>query len=302
MKTIDDIKHTSIKGYLARQGIHPIKEYSGYGIYKSPFRNEQMPSFKVDYKVNLWYDFGSGEGGSVIDLVMKMKKCSLAQAITLLEEKADFPFRVKTAFPSPAESVERMKLLRTSQFLPLHLANYVRERGISADVAAKFLTAVYYRVNGKEYSALGFKNDAGGYELRNPYFKGCYPPKEITTFDRRTASVYLFEGFMDYLSLLTMQAKQADVSALVLNSVANIDKALPFLSKHTRINAFLDNDVGGKRTLEKLQNLQLPIVDYSIKYAKCKDLNDHLIRKKLSETVNHTTNIITSNKPKRLKF
>ena len=85
---------------------------------------------------------------------------------------------------------------------------------------------------------------------------------------------------MDYLSLLTIQARQADISAVVLNSITNLEKAIPFLSKHEKINAFLDNDKGGKRVLNKLQNLKLPIVDYSKKYAEYKDVNDYLCGKK----------------------
>lgn len=37
----------------------------------APLRQDNTPSFKVDYGVNLWCDFGTGEGGSLIDLVMK---------------------------------------------------------------------------------------------------------------------------------------------------------------------------------------------------------------------------------------
>lgn len=55
-----NIKSISIKDYLRNHGINPSKEYSGYGMYLSPFRNEHHPSLKVDYKANLWYDFGSG--------------------------------------------------------------------------------------------------------------------------------------------------------------------------------------------------------------------------------------------------
>lgn len=80
MATVEDIKSIPIKDYLQQKGIYPTKIYSGYGLYKSPFRNEKTPSFKVDYNTNLWHDFGSGEGGSIIDLVMKMHKCSFIQA------------------------------------------------------------------------------------------------------------------------------------------------------------------------------------------------------------------------------
>ena len=282
--TNENIKRISIKNYLAQQGFYPAKEHNGYGMYKSPFRNEKTPSFKVDYNANLWHDFGSGEGGSIIDLVMKMKQCSLTQAIAHLEEKADFPFKIKTAFSSPAESVERIKLLRTEQSLPLHLSNYLRERGISAEVAAEYLTAVYYRVNGREYSALGFKNDAGGFELRNPYFKGCYPPKAITTLDHQSNSCKLFEGFMDLLSYLTLYPiKEKSIlpeSMVVLNSINNLEKAVSFLSKHTQIYAYLDNDEAGKSALLKLKNRGLPVTDCSKMYAEYKDLNDFLIRLK----------------------
>ena len=144
MKTsIEILKQLSIKRYLAENGIYPAREYATYTLYKSPFRNERKPSFKVDYKDNLWRDFGSDEGGSIIDLVMKMKQCSFTQAVRHLEEKADFPVIVKTAFSSPAESAGRMKLLRVEQFLPPHLEKYIRERGISPDVSAAYLTAVY---------------------------------------------------------------------------------------------------------------------------------------------------------------
>ena len=80
MKTIQAIKHLSIRAYLAEQGLHPTKDNPRYGLYLSPLREEHMPSFKVDYERNLWYDFGLGEGGSIIDLVMRLKRCDFAHA------------------------------------------------------------------------------------------------------------------------------------------------------------------------------------------------------------------------------
>ena len=71
--TIDEIKAISIKDYLGSMSIYPTKNYSYYGMYKSPFRNEHTPSFKVDYNQNLWYDFALDEGGSLIDLVMYLQ-------------------------------------------------------------------------------------------------------------------------------------------------------------------------------------------------------------------------------------
>ena len=66
---MNDLKNISIRQFLARRGILPKYERNGYGMYLSPLREERTPSFKVDYVQNLWYDFGSGEGGTLRTLV-----------------------------------------------------------------------------------------------------------------------------------------------------------------------------------------------------------------------------------------
>ena len=81
-----------------------------------------------------------------------------------------------------------------------------------------------------------------------------------------------------------MQPEQEKNSAVVLNSVNNLEKSLQFLSKHKQINAFLDNDNAGKRVVEKLQQLQLPINDFSKSYSQYKDLNDYLRGEKLPKS------------------
>lgn len=282
----NDIKSISIRDFLKNQGVHPAKEYSAYGMYKSPFRSEETASFKVDYRANLWHDFGSGEGGSIIDLIMKMQQCNFIQAKQFLSicsfghsstENDLFSFQLDN-------SVSNSLLIKEAK--PLEhpkLLDFLQRRKINIETAKTFCKEIHYQIGGRNYFALGFPNDAGGYELRNPQFKGCVPPKEITTFDRQTATVHLFEGFMDYLSLLTMQARQADISAAILNSITNLEKAIPFLSKHEKINAFLDNDKAGKQAFEKLQKLKLLVVDISKRYANFKDVNDYLCGKKLVE-------------------
>ena len=61
MTAIPHSNRISIRDFLARRGIQPKYERSGYGMYLSPLREERTPSFKVDYVRNLWYDFGLGE-------------------------------------------------------------------------------------------------------------------------------------------------------------------------------------------------------------------------------------------------
>jgi hypothetical protein len=51
---------------------------------------------------------------------------------------------------------------------------------------------------------------AGGYEVRNSFFKGCIAPKDITHIRQQgepREKCLVFEGFMDYLSFLTLRMK-----------------------------------------------------------------------------------------------
>ncbi|WP_235317660.1 CHC2 zinc finger domain-containing protein [Porphyromonas sp. COT-108 OH2963] len=111
MMNIEHIKSLSLKDYLANKGHYPVKEYTTYGMYRDLFREESSPSFKVDYRANLWYDFGSGEGGSIIDLVMKLHGCTLSQAIGLLENRVEIGPLTQNDFERQVERREEMKII-----------------------------------------------------------------------------------------------------------------------------------------------------------------------------------------------
>ena len=70
--------------------------------------------------------------------------------------------------------------------------------------------------------ALGFKNDSGGYELRNELFKGSNTPKDITTFKNSGKKVAIFEGFFDFNSFTSLlQNKELKAfSFCILNSLS----------------------------------------------------------------------------------
>lgn len=76
-----ELNKISIKNFLASKDIHPIKERGYYGMYHSLFREDSNASMKVDYAKNLWIDFGCNEGGTMIDLIMRVNNCSLRYAI-----------------------------------------------------------------------------------------------------------------------------------------------------------------------------------------------------------------------------
>ena len=267
--------YISIQQYLENKGIYPAKDRGYYGLYNSPFREDSSPSFKVDYQQNLWYDFGANEGGSIVDLVMKMEACSLAEALRRLENSFSFQRNVPTV-PTSKESA--IKILDVAPLTHPVLLNYLKARSINTDIAKHYCSEVYYSIAGKNYFAIGFPNDAKGWELRNRDFKGGISPKHITTYNNGSDTVMVFEGFMDFLSYLSLKDNPSPtIDTAVLNSTANLSKAIPFLQSHKTAHAFLDNDDAGRKTLVSLRELltSSEVVNQSGFYRNHKDLNEY---------------------------
>ena len=267
--TYQEANNISIKDYLESLGILPVVDKLYYGMYHSPLRQDDTPSFKVDYGVNLWCDFGTGEGGSLIDLVMKLYECNAYGAISRLEQgyysANTFSFQGKSISERNAAKEEKKQLaspIEIRKIQPLQnpaLINYLKSRNIAPEVVSDYVQEMYYCVNGKPLFALAFKNDAGGYELRNPGYKGCTSPKDITRIQfagKRNNACFVFEGFMDFLAYLSLKhPERLRIDAAVLNSVVNLPKAIPFLSRHPVIHAFFDNDEAGRKTTSDLIRL-----------------------------------------------
>ena len=278
MRTIQDIKRIPIRNYLAQRGISPKLENSRYGFYLSPLREEQDASFKVDYTQNLWYDFGVGRGGSIIDLVMEVEKCNFQQAVERLRNDN---ISTSTLVTSPTLHISEGGLKVSGDYPLRHpaLITYLDSRAIDTTIAKKFCREVHYSVGGCSYFAIGFRNNYGGWELRSERFKGCSTPKHITTIDNGSDKALAFEGFMDFLSYLTIKQHDSPTCNIaVLNSVANVQKAVPFLARHRSIYTFLDNDDAGRKALSEIERLcsQSKVINQSDFYRRHKDLNDYL--------------------------
>lgn len=160
------------------------------------------------------------------------------------------------------------------------MVSYLTGRGIDPAIARTYCREVRYTIGGKEYFAVGFRNDAGGWELRSARFKGGSSPKHITTIDNRSDTVIAFEGFMDFLAYLSLKyPERLRIDAAVLNSVVNLSKAIPFLSRHPVIHAFFDNDEAGRKTTSDLIRLcpRSEVIDQRHFYSGHKDVNDYLI-------------------------
>lgn len=313
------IKRYPIVAYLERKGINPIRRTPAYALYCSPLREETHPSFKVDTQKNLWIDYAEGRGGSIIDLCMRLESCTLSEAICRLGQTTSFDTACNNAELSKEKAYssngsirlpkEKMangarRLIDVSDTLPSHLQEYLTKvRCINLEKARPFLKSISYEVRGRRYEAIGFANLSGGYELRNDKtFKGTVAPKDITPiFENKPQPVCLFEGFMDFLSFLSMK-EEVNNRCLVINSVSNIGRSISYLNNHqvSSIRTFLDNDDAGRRATQELIMAGFKVEDMSVHYGNFKDLNEYHIsrvreqQKKLEKE--------TNNKPKQVKL
>ena len=314
-KDLSLIKRYSIVEYLEKKGIRPVRRTPAYAMYRSPLREETRPSFKVDTEKNLWIDYAEGRGGSIIDLYMRLEGCTFSEAICRLGQNASeytahsyskTEPRIGLNQTTTRQASETRRLISISDTLPPHLQEYLKkERCINLEKATPFLKCISYEVRGRRYEAIGFANSSGGYELRhNHLFKGTVAPKDITPiFENKAQPVYLFEGFMDFLSFLSMKGEVTN-QCLVMNSVSNVARSIHYLNKRniTSVRAFLDNDDAGRKAVQEFVNAGFKVEDMTVYYRDFKDLNDYHVsrvrepQKKLEKTPN------TSNKIKQVKL
>ena len=278
---IDAMRQISLADFLARLGHEPVRRSGNELWYRAPYRSERTPSFRVNVAKQLWYDFGLGKGGDIFTLAgeflqsddfMKQAKF-IAEAANMTVAGWEKPVYLSKPTESVFEDVEVAPLLRSL------LTEYLEERGIPYAIASRHCCRLNYGVRGKRYFAVGFPNMAGGYEVRSRYFKGCIPPKSVSLVkanDIPADECLVFEGFMDFLSAAALGIG-GNGDSLVLNSVANVGKAVKHLDGYGRIDCFLDRDDAGRRTLEALKgHYGGRVCDRSAFYDGCKDLNEYL--------------------------
>ena len=293
-KDLSAIKRYPVVEYLERKGIKPVRRTPSYAQYRSPLREETHPSFKVDTEKNLWIDYSEGRGGSIIDLCMRLEGCTLSEAIRRLGQNASDNgtySSLNDLMPNNSQPVMApngaRRLIEISNTLPAHFQEYLTKvRCIDLQKAKPFLKCISYEVRGRHYQTIGFANPSGGYELRdNGSFKGTIAPKDITPIftDKQTEHaigntlpVCVFEGFMDFLSFLSMKEEVAN-HCLVMNSVSNVARTVRYLNdRHlTHIRAFLDNDDAGRRTVQEFVRAGFKVEDMSQYYKDFKELNEY---------------------------
>ena len=234
---IQTAKQIRIADYLYSLGYSPVKQQGINLWYKSPLREESEASFKVNTEREQWYDFGLGKGGGIIELAAHLYATDhVPYILKQIAEQTPNVRPVSFSFGKQSSSEPSFQQLEIVPLSSPALLAYLQDRGINIELVKRECSEARFTHNGKRYFAIAFPNVSGGYEIRNRYFKGCIAPKEISHIrqsGKARHTCYVFEGFMDYLSFLTLRQESCPnypeldgQDYIVLNSVSNVNKAL----------------------------------------------------------------------------
>ncbi len=296
--SIYDLKEIPITDLLTHLGHRPVSRAKGgrQWFYHSPLREDNNASFCVSSDKNLWFDFGTSRGGNVIDLAKALNgECSFKVAASWLEEqsrgfKLDLPLTASIDSSVSLRPDSEMENVRVSPLTNQSLIGYLWSRGIPANIGRRYCEEVTYDIRDHHFFALCFMNILGGMEIRNPFFKGSYGVKapSIITLSKteRTPSCCVFEGFMDFLSYLTLLNQYDPVinpvprDCIVLNSTSIVKKAIPFIQVYDVAFTYLDNDAAGQQAVDTIEAAMVDrTIRMSDRFREFNDLNDYLIER-----------------------
>ncbi len=271
-------------------------EHTRSGMYYSPLREEDTPSFFINYSENLWMDFGLGEGGNALNLVSRLAGISLSKSWEYIAS-LDFSIGYNHTEVTPAAKKRQASKIIIDkvydEFTLKTLVGYAQSRGIPREILESYCRQIAYHISTrreKKLTAIGFRT-TDGWVLRHTsqgaYSKRCTGSScsfisgngEINQ-EPVSESVEIFEGFFDFLSWMVLTEKILPESDIcVLNSVSNIGRAIRYISYHKRISCWTDNDTAGEKAYETILGC-CPGATSNIETLRrygCNDVNDLLL-------------------------
>jgi hypothetical protein len=277
---IDQLKQKDCTQYLESVGYRPKSTHGKTVKYLAPWRNESSPSLHVYKNTNTFTDWGDRtKSGSVIQLCMAVEGVSFGKACEIL---SNGEIRNRPKLPPRQSDEPAIKLLYSTSIQSAWLCQYLAFRCIDLEVARKYCRQ--YRIelkrdDGTAYrkTAIGFSNDKGGVEFRSAKAKISNSPKYLTTINKGNKDLLLFEGFIDFLSFITLYGEPHDKTIIVLNSVSFISYV--DFKLFDSCDFWCDSDSSGDRILEVVK-AQVPTKDMRYLFAGSKDLNEFLMKKR----------------------
>lgn len=227
-----------IRTVLESFHLFPVKENRKTAFYFALDREEKVPSLSVDFVKNTAFDFGTGKSYDVISIVQLMKKCSVSEALKYL---STFDFSMQNEFLNAEMRFQtKYKILEIKEIQHPALIQYLKSRKVFEQ--KHLIKEILYELERKKYFGIGFQNNSGGFEIRNPYSKICLGNKDITLIESENNpnnEIVIFEGFFDYLTFRNLETEDPTCDYLILNSTAMLFKAEKKLRNMIKFLCFL---------------------------------------------------------------
>lgn len=258
----------------------PTKQTEKEAWFLNPFANENLASFKLDKRNNIWYLHSEGIGGNNTDFMMKYLKASVKEVLEWAEKQHFSSFQTQKSIQKQNSLKQNYQITEIKELQNENLKDYLHQRGLSTKVYS-LVKEVHFAIGEKKLYAIGFENLSGGWELRNQFYKGSLLKKDISVVNlnnnlEKNKNVVVFEGFMDALSFVEMKPfYKGDL--LVMNSVSLLNRTNEFLKNYSEIHLFLDNDKAGENCKTSILKSFPEAKNHSEIYALHKDLNEYFV-------------------------
>ncbi|MCP4409911.1 MAG: hypothetical protein GY807_19635 [Gammaproteobacteria bacterium] len=269
---IEALKQIDLREFMSRCWQTRFQKEGKHYVARSPFREEKRPSLYVSREADghwVYFDHGSGRGGTVIDAVMEYEgdddtgraigtATRMAQEVGLLAQRRE-----------PCERPEKQDLEGLFKKFCEHdttlVGDYLVGRGIAAELVERLISSgvvVLNRLQGSAYCCFAVRDAKG--ELRSLYNRKINGSAKRQKFllgeqypfcldwkkSAEAAKIYLCEGIIDALSLLTLEENACVLGLPGIHYVAKAEDWLP--PKAVLVEAF-DEDEAGREAAKGLR-------------------------------------------------
>ena len=246
---------------LDKSGLQPTGQTGDLIFYPSPFGTGSDAVLHISPADNSWYDSSTQSGGDAVALVCALlakrkERCSKKDALHWLKFNIGYPSLLEGIDLSgevPATCTYHIQC--KTILLDPGLIRYLSDRDIDTRTARVLFKQLYLvnEVTGKEFLALGFKNEEGGYAIYNPHTTGCIGSSAITFIRGRKAKprgVHVFKDIFGYRAVVKAGGGEPlNEDSIILNNYANLDNAAAYIRGYgyRTLTTWFDNSNTGNK-------------------------------------------------------
>ncbi|SFT05595.1 hypothetical protein [Mucilaginibacter polytrichastri] len=273
-------EQVSITALLARLGYQPVHNSGRESVYRSVLHQDgKKPSFCVNDTLGMWYDKRTGKGGNVIDFGLAfwpgLATREVCGKLNDVMHQAVLPAvaGVKQAGKRRRKSL-KLPYFRIDKVCELGQTTSIRQflerRGIWEEAQGVLQEVHYHKVDTHQkptlYAAAGYRNEHGGWQVRNKYFKGCLANKGLTLLAGDSRRLCVFKDIFDYLS---WKHEHPDLSnsALIINSYSLLPAAIKVAMRYPELAVYFDHSPEGHQSLRQFIT-ELPYANNGISAFK----------------------------------